>query len=245
MGKSVLVLGESGSGKSTSIEGLDPTKTTVFSALGKGLPFAKSRKHYTVWNKDTNPSGNLILTSSSKAIAQWLQHINKNMLHVTTVVVDDNTFLSSKELDRRRDETGFVKFNDIAHDFLVLSEIANTLREDLNVYFMHHVQTEGDGILENKTFKAMSSGKMINEKLGSVEAQFEIVLFACKMDGDGEEILYKFKTRDKYSTAKTPKGMFTEQYIDNDLSIVNKAIKCFYNDDCEEEVVKVINNKSK
>ena len=79
MGKSILVLGESGSGKSTSIRTLDPKKTVLFSALGKGMPFPRSSKNYTTWDKATNPNGNLILTSSSKAIAQWLQHINKNM----------------------------------------------------------------------------------------------------------------------------------------------------------------------
>lgn len=235
MGKSILALGKSGSGKSTAARNLDPKKTIIFSALGKGLPFPKSWKNYTVWNKEQNPNGNLIVTSSSKAIAQWLQHISKNMPHITTAVVDDNTFLAAKELDRRRDENGYQKFNDIAHDFLHLSELANTLREDLNVYFMHHVKEDGDGILEDKTYKALSYGKMIDEKLGSIEAQFDIVFLACKMDGDNDTISYKFKTRDKYGSAKTPMGMFEEEYIDNDLNQINKVIQCYYNDDCQDE----------
>jgi hypothetical protein len=243
MGKSILVLGESGSGKSTSIRTLDPTKTVLFSALGKGMPFPKSSKNYTIWDKNTNPNGNLILTSSSKAIAQWLQHINKNLPNVTTVVVDDSTFLSAKELDRRRDENGYQKFNDIAHDFLALSEVANTLRPDLNVYFMHHVKEVGDGVLEDKFIKAMSHGKMIDENLASIEAQFEIVLLSCKINGDGDDFQYKFKTRDKYSSAKTPMGMFSDALIDNDLDKVNKAIACYYSEDCEEVVVEVENVK--
>lgn len=236
MGKSILVLGESGSGKSTSIENLDPTKTVVFSALGKGLPFAKSRKNYTIWDREKNPKGNLIVTSSSEQISQFLKLISEKRPNVTTVVVDDSTFLSAKELDRRRSEQGYQKFNDIAHDFLHLSEIANTLREDLNVYFMHHVRTEGDGILEDKFVKAMSHGKMIDEKLASVEAQFEIVFLSCKIKGENGEPSYKFKTRDTSSSTKTPKGMFSEQFIDNDLELVNKAINCFYDDDCKEDV---------
>lgn len=245
MGKSTLILGESGSGKSTAARTLDPTKTVLFSALGKGMPFPKSTKNYTIWNKDTNPNGNLVYTSSSKAIAQWLQHINKNMPHVTTAVIDDSTFLSAKELDRRRDENGYQKFNDIAHDFLVLSEIANTLRPDLNVYFMHHVKKQEDDVTGDKFLSAMSHGRMIDEKLASIEAQFEIVLMACKISGDGDDFQYKFKTRDKYSSAKTPMGMFKDALIDNDLAAVNKAIACYYNDDCGEGEVIVVNNKKK
>jgi len=250
MGKSILALGKSGSGKSTSARNLDPKKTIIFSALGKGLPFPKSWKNYTIWNKETNPNGNLIVTSSSKAIAQWLVHISKNMPQVTTVMVDDNTFLAAKELDRRRDEAGYQKFNDIAHDFLQLSELANTLREDLNVYFMHHVKETGDDIIEDKSYKALSYGKMIDEKLGSIEAQFDIVFLACKMDGDkSDDIAYRFKTRDKNGSAKTPMGMFDEEYIDNDLDMINKVIACYYNDDCIEDTegtsVVVTKTKSK
>jgi len=165
------------------------------------------------------------------------------MTHITTIVVDDNTFLAAKELDRRRDENGYVKFNDIAHDFLQLSELANTLREDLNVYFMHHIREEGDGILEDKTYKAMSYGKMIDEKLGSIEAQFDIVFLACKVDGEKDEIAYKFKTKDKLGSAKTPMNMFEDEFIDNDLSMINKVISCYYNDDCSETVAVVNSNK--
>jgi len=230
--KSVLIIGESGSGKSTSMKNLNPKETIVFSTLGKGLPFKNSRKNYSVWSKDSNPDGNIVITSSAKTIGHWLQHVSNKMPHIKTCVIDDSTFLSAKELDRRKDEIGYVKFNDIAHDFLMLSEIANTLREDLTIYFLYHVKIEGDGILEAKTIKAMSHGKMIDEKLASVEAQFEIVLLACKMLDDNNNLIYKFKTRDMNSTAKSPLGMFEEEYIDNDIDLVNKAIKCYYSEEC-------------
>lgn len=224
----ILIIGPSGSGKSTSIRNLDPKKTMVFSTLGKGLPFKGSKKNYTVFNKESNPKGNVIISSSSKVICQWLKHINENMPEVTSIVVDDNTFLTAKELDRRRDEKSYDKFNDIAHEFLVISEVANTLRPDLNVYFLHHTKTDGDGLLENKTYRAMSYGKLVDEKLASIEAQFEIVLLACKLTTEAGEIEYKFKTRDVESTAKTPIGMFDEVYIDNDLALINERIKEYY-----------------
>ena len=228
MGKAVLVLGESKAGKSTSLRNLDPKKTMIFSVLGKGLPFKSSAKNYSLWNKETNPEGNVIVTSSAKIITKWLSFVSEKMSHITVCVIDDSTFLSAKELDRRRDENGYVKFNDIAHDFLVISEAANTLREDLNVYFMHHLTTEGDGIMEPKKLKAMSHGKMISEKLCSIEAQFEIVFLALKLIDKDNNISYKFKTRDANSTCGTPMDMFEEEYVDNDLEAINNKINCFY-----------------
>jgi hypothetical protein len=180
----------------------------------------------------------LIVTSSTQIIIKWLKFINEKKTDVTSIVIDDSTFLPAKELDRRKNETGYNKFNDIAHDFLEISEIANTLRPDLNVYFLHHAKTDGDGILEEKTVRAQSFGKMIDEKLASIEAQFEIVLLAVKLiEGDGKEISYKFRTKDPYSTAKTPMGMFEDEYIDNDLDVVNKAISCYYEEECDEQPI--------
>jgi hypothetical protein len=228
VGKAILVLGESKAGKSSSLRNLDPKKTIIFSVLGKGLPFKHSAKNYTIMNRESNPDGNVIVTSSAKIITRWLNHISEKLPHVTICVIDDSTFLSAKELDRRRDESGYVKFNDIAHDFLVISETANTLRKDLNVYFMHHLQSEGDGILEPKKQRAMSHGKMINEKLCSVEAQFEIVFLANKVIDRDDKISYKFKTRDANSTCGTPMEMFEDEYIDNDLESINTAINCYY-----------------
>lgn len=235
MSKVSMIIGESKTGKTTSIRTLNPEKTIVFSPLNKGLPFEGSNKFYTVWNKETNPKGNLIRTSSSKVIVQWLKHIHANMPHITVCIIDDNTFVTAKELDRRRDEKSYEKFNDIAHDFLELSEVANSLRDDLNIYILHHTKVEGDGILEPKKVKAATYGKMIDEKLQGMEAQFEIVFLSTKITDESGNILYKFKTRDANSTCGTPMGMFEDEYIDNDLEAINERINCYYNGDCEEE----------
>lgn len=229
MAKAILVLGESGSGKSYSMKNLDPKKTVVFSVLSKGIPIKGSRVNYTIWNKDKNPQGNIVLTSSSHLIGLWLKNISEKRPEITTVVIDDSTFLAAKELDRRRDEVGYVKFSDIAHDYLQLSEIANTLRDDLNIYFMHHVKTTGDGILEDKVIKAMSYGKMIDEKLCSIEAQFEIVLLATKITDENNKTKHVFKTNDPNSTVKTS-GLFETDTIPNDLVLVNDAISKFYDE---------------
>lgn len=234
MGKSILIMGASKAGKTTSIRTLDPKKTVVFSPLAKGLPFEGSGKDYIVRDQATNPDGNLIRSSSSQAIVKWLKHISTNMLHVTVCVIDDNTFITAKELDRRRDEAGYRKYNDIAHDILEITEVANSLRPDLNVYFLHHTKVEGDGILEKQQIKAASFGKLVDEKYQGLEAQFEIVFLATKVVEGDDNISYRFKTKDANSTIGTPMGMFDEEYIDNDLQAVNERINCFYNGDCKD-----------
>ncbi len=239
MGKVGFIMGASKTGKTTSLRNLDPKKTVVFTPLAKGLPFEGSAKNYTVWDKVNNPNGNLIRTSSSKAIVQWLKHISANLPEVTVAVIDDNTFVTAKELSRRKDENGYQKYNDIANDFLELAEVSNTLRSDLNVYILHHTVTVGDGVLERQTVKAATFGKLIDEKLHGMEAQFEIVFLSTKSVDKDDNISYRFKTRDAYSTCGTPMGMFDKEFIDNDLQAVDTRIRCFYTGDCNEQEEKV------
>lgn len=243
MGKVSMIMGSSKAGKTTSLRTLDSTKTIVFSPLSKGLPFDGSMRKYTVWNKETNPTGNLIRTSSSRAIVAWLKHISEKMPHITVAIVDDNTFVTAKELDRRRDEKSYEKFGDIAHDFLELAEVANSLRDDLNVYILHHVTEIGDGILTPKSIKAATFGKMIDERLQGMESQFDIVFLAMKMIDDNNNISYKFKTRAVDANIGTPMNMFDEEYIDNDLQMIDTRIRCYYSGDCEEKPVKVKDQK--
>ena len=77
----------------------------------------------------------------------------------------------------------------------------------------------------------MSYGKMLDEKLGSMEAHFTVVLRAAK-ESEGNEIKYVFYTKDANSTVKTPLGMFEDEKIPNDLKMVREAIDCYYNEEC-------------
>lgn len=231
MSRAVFVIGESGAGKSSAIRTLNPKETFLINALGKDLPFKGSAKIYTYWDKEKNPEGNMIKTSKADVIMKWLKHISDNMPNVKNVVIDDNTFVTSLELIRRTKETTWDKYNDIASNFIQLAELSKSLRDDIIVYILHHTKEEGDGILEEKKVKAMSYGKLVDEKLCSQEAQFTIVLLAKKEKTDNG-IQYSFYTRDQNSTAKTPYGMFDEEKIPNDFQEVRKAIECYYDNEC-------------
>lgn len=233
MAEVILIMGPSGSGKSTSIRTLDPKETFVINTLGKRLPFRGSEKKYTLWNKDTNPTGNVVKTSNSQATLKWLDYIDKNLPHITNVIIEDNTHQSSMEYIRRIKENGWEKFNDIASNMVNVVERAKNMRDDIMVYIVHHTKEDGDGILEEKLTKAMTLGKLVDEKMSSYEAFFTIVLLAQKKSRDNS-IEYVFLTQDANSTAKSPMGMFETAEIPNDLQAVRDAIKCYYNEEnCE------------
>lgn len=230
MSDTVLILGESGSGKSTAIRTLPPEETFLINSLGKDLPFKGSRNMYTTFNKETNPKGNMVVTTHAQVIMQWLNHINEKLPHIHYVVIDDNTHQSSMEYLRRIRETTWDKWNDIAANMITLVQHAKTLRPDLTVFFLHHVTTEGDGLLEAKKIKAQTLGKLVDQKLSSYESYFTVVLLAEKVyNPKTEEVEHFFLTRDGDSTTKSPLGMFDEKNIPNDLALVANTINKYYN----------------
>lgn len=199
MGIPVLILGESGSGKSTSMRNFEPDEISIFNVAGKPLPFKK--KIPKVNTSDYNKIKAGLKQSSKKAFA-----------------IDDSQYLLCFEMFEKAKETGFNKFTDMALNFYNLIQfIIKQLPDDVIVYFLHHVETTADGKQKAKTI-----GKMLDEKL-TVEGLFSIVLL-CETDG----IDYKFITQsDGYTTAKSPMDMF-DKSIDNDLKIVDTAIREYW-----------------
>lgn len=232
MSRTVFYIGPSGSGKTSAMRTLNPETTFIFNALGKELPWKGSAKQYKYWNKEEK-TGNMVKTSHTKAILAWLDFINKEMPWIKDICIDDHTFLTSLELQRRSKEEGWGKFNDIAQNFLDLAEKCKTLREDLVIHIMHHTQISGDGIVEDKQYRAMSYGKLLDEKLGTQEAQFTVVLRSAK-ENNSNHIEYVFYTADPNSSAKAPFEMFNEATIPNDMNLVSTTLRCYYDDDCVE-----------
>src|SRR5690606_35368189 len=151
---------------------------------------------YTYWHKENNTKGNMIKTSQAGSVLRWLDFIDKDpsMQHIKNVVIDDNTFVTSLELLRRSTDTTWEKYTDIAKNFIAVADKSKSLRDDLVICILHHTQTEGDGVIEDKNIRAMSYGKLIDEKLGTQEAQFTLVLRAAK-EKVGNNIEYILYTR--------------------------------------------------
>ena len=204
MATAVLIMGESGSGKSASLRNFAPNEISVFNVTSKPLPFKQ-------WKTKIPKIDNATYTDIANALA----NPNKR-----AYVIDDAGYLLSFEMFKRANETGYSKFTDMAKNFFDMLDFINTkLPNDIIVYITMH--TEDDS--EMHRVKVKTIGKMLDQNL-KIEGLFSIVLRAVQTE-DG----YKFVTRDDMvSTAKSPIGMWEEDMIDNDLKAVDTTIREYY-----------------
>lgn len=204
MATAVLIMGESGSGKSASLRNFAPNEISVFNVTSKPLPFKQGKTKIPKIDNATYTD-----------IANALAKPNKR-----AYVIDDAGYLLSFEMFKRANETGYGKFTDMAKNFFDMLDFINTqLPSDIIVYITMH--TEDDS--EMHKVKVKTIGKMLDQNL-KIEGLFSIVLRAVQTE-DG----YKFVTRDDMvSTAKSPIGMWEEDMIDNDLKAVDTTIREYY-----------------
>lgn len=199
MGIPVLILGDSGSGKSSSLRNFKPEEIGVFNVAGKPLPFRSALP--TVHNARYANITKMLAKPSKKVY-----------------VVDDAQYLMVFEAFSKAKETGYGKFTDMALNYYNLIQfVIQQTPPDLIVYFLQHTDRDENGRLHAKTL-----GKMLDSQL-TVEGLFSIVLH-CQTDG----VRHFFATQsDGTSTAKSPMGMF-EHEIDNDLKMVDATIREYW-----------------
>ena len=200
MGIPVLILGESGSGKSASLRNFEPEDVSIFNVAAKPMPFRKKLP-----TRSTSDYG--LITAS---IAQSKKK---------SFVIDDSQYLMCFESFTRAKDTGFTKFTDIAlHFYNLVQFIINKTPPDVIVYFLHHTETDTN---TSKT-KAKTMGKMLDNQL-TLEGLFSIVLM-CVTDGKKHSFITQ---SDGFTTAKSPMEMFPD-VIDNDLKVVDQTIREYY-----------------
>lgn len=228
MAEIILVVGESSTGKSTAIQGLNPSETFVISCAQKTLPFKGSKKLYTKYSKKDAPDGNFYSTSSPEIIEKLLAYVDQTP-RFTNLVIDDAGMLLTFGLFERMDEVGFKKFEQIAKSFSDILLKVRDLREDLKVFVMLHEEEilSEDGSYRKRIVSIPS--KMIREKL-SPDRLSNYALFTYREadPDDNNNLKYYFITgNDLYCAAKSPKGCFNAKLIDNNLQIVVDAIDKF------------------
>lgn len=205
MGIPALILGESGSGKSTSLRNFKPDEVAVFNVASKPLPFR---------NK-------ISAVANGTTYAQIEASLKKGAFK--RYVIDDSQYLLCFEYFRTANETGYGKFTNMALNFYnLIQTVIKDTPPDCIVYFLHHTETVDGGKLKAKTI-----GKMLDEKL-TIEGLFSIVLM-CQTDGTNHQFITQ---SNGYTPAKSPMEMFTLE-IDNDLALVDKTIREYYNFDKE------------
>jgi len=216
MSEIVAIIGASGSGKSTAIESLNPKETMVISVLGKPLPFLGWKKKYSGVKK------NYMVTAKAHEILKTLKYVNNSQPDIKTVVLDDFQYIMATELMKRAGEKGYDKFTDVGTQIWNIIRRAQTLRDDLTVFFLAHEEDAQGGKRKMKTI-----GKMLDSWV-TLEGMFTTVLFATTSGEDGVE--YQFQTQtDGYTTAKSPRGMFEEVLIPNELQYVREKMDEYNN----------------
>lgn len=206
MGIPVLILGESGTGKSASLRNFEPDDVSIFNVAAKPLPFRKKLP--------------IKSTSDYNAICQGIAQSQKKAF-----VIDDSQYLLCFESFAKAKETGYGKFTDMAlHFYNLVQFVIHQTPPDVIVYFLHHTETDGN----TGKVKAKTMGKMLDNQL-TLEGLFSIVLMAYT---DGKK--HTFITQsDGFTTAKSPMEMFPVE-IDNDLKAVDQAIREYYELDKKE-----------
>lgn len=203
MGIPVLLIGKSGSGKSASLRNF--SEAGIINVLGKPLPFKNAPECYIT--DDYNKIKNALIKADKKSM-----------------VIDDAGYLMTNQFMRGHSSTGngnaiFTFYNDLGDEFWKLIRfVVDQLPREKTVYFIMHEDKNDIGDIKPK-----SIGKMLDEKV-CIEGMFTIVIRSMK---DGGKYVFKTQT-DGFDVCKTPMGMFETDSIDNDLSVVDKTIREYY-----------------
>lgn len=206
MAKMILIMGEGGSGKTSSLRNLPPEEHFYIDCDKKGLNFKG-------WKEKYIEKKNYYKTDDTNTILSLWKKINDDKPEIKYITVDTiNSIMIADEMLRRKDK-GYDKWEDLAFSIQNLIMNAPNLRDDLTIIFIGHTQTDDDGFT-----KLLTNGKKLN-KIG-LEKYFNTVLLAKCVDGK-----YLLETRANNSTARTPFEAFDELEIDNDITKVIEVLK--------------------
>ncbi|NBH15590.1 ATP-binding protein [Lachnospiraceae bacterium] len=213
MAKVIAIMGESGSGKTTSMRNLDPAKTYYIDADRKGLSWKGWRSQYN------SEAKNYVRCDDVNIVRQYIKKLSESCPQIKYIVVDTINGLMVADEMRRSKEKGYDKWVDLATCVWDLVVDCYNFRDDLTIIFTAHTQTETDDSGYRFT-RIQTSGKKLNKIV--LESKFTTVLLSKCVDGK-----YLFETRANNSTAKTPMGAFEDFEIENDIVKVIEALEEF------------------
>lgn len=236
MANGIAVVGDSGSGKSTSISqieelniiGLKPEETFIINVKGKPLPMRGWKQKYKAIDLSKPPIvGNYLATTDSALIIKTLQFINVNRPDIKHVVLDDGQYVMSEEFMANALKAGYDKFNRMAKNMYDIINTGINMRDDLNFILMTH-DDEEDGKSKIKTL-----GKMLDDKV-NLAGLFTVVLYTTtKTSMQGTQYFFvtnkHIDDRGIHIMAKSPIGMFEEKLIPNDMGFVLEKIEEYNN----------------
>lgn len=213
MAKVICVMGESGSGKTTSMRKLDPSTTFYVDCDKKGLAWKGWKNQY---NKEKK---NYLKTDAPRVVQNLLEKVNtsKDAAHIKTVVIDTINGIMVADEMRRCKEKGYDKWQDLAQSVYDIVDYALIMRDDVTIIFVAHTQTEHDDAGYMFT-RIKTNGKKLDKIC--LESKFPVVLLAKCRDNT-----HIFETQANMSTAKTPLGAFDSAEIPNDIALVMQHLE--------------------
>lgn len=222
-----IILGASGTGKSSSIRSLDPKETLILNVLKKKLPFKGSSSLY-----NSNENKNLFNIDDYISAINLLEACNKNAPYIKNIIIDDAIYILRKEYFKRAKESGYGKYTELAQHFQQLISTCENLRDDINVFFILHSEEVSS---DNTTvgYKVSTIGKLLDTQYNPIEVVPMVLYSSIKYDDKGNATYGFYTHRFKEGTveipAKSPADMFEEDFIPNDLGYVVKKMNEYYN----------------
>ena len=197
----VLLMGASGTGKSTSLRNLPAEETAIINVTNKPMPFR-------------NKNGLKITSCTNyEQMIKAILSTNKRI-----IVVDDSSYMMTFENFEKATQKGYDKFTTMAINYYNLIETPKKCDGEKIIYFVTHEEIDENGITHPK-----SIGKMLSQQL-VIEGLFSIVLRSMQKENQ-----YVFQTHnDGTSVCKSPIDMFADDFIPNDLAEVDKIIREYY-----------------
>ena len=221
MAKVIAIMGESGSGKTTSMRNLPPETTYYIDCDKKGLSWRgwknqyKNKVNYTATDYPTNVKRLLVWLNGKDPDGKASE--NKAGLKFKTVVIDTLNGIMVAEEMRNVKVQGYGKWTDLATYIYDILDYALSMRDDITVIFIAHSETISDD--NGMVFtRIRTNGRKLDKIV--VESKLTTVLLAECRDGK-----YIFHTHADRSSAKTPLGAFAEDEIDNDITAVIAALE--------------------
>jgi len=219
--KLIGVVGQTSTGKSTSIKYLNPDETYIINVAKKELPFKSSEKMYNAEKKNYKE------VDDANEISRLLKTISEKAPHIKNIVIEDSNYIMGFTMVEKATETGFAKFSIMARDMVDLFRTARLLRDDIIVFYFTHPEVIEDGG-EIIGYKIKTAGKLIDNQV-LLEGLLTVCLYTSVEEQKDGTVNYEFVTnRYRKMPAKSPAEMFDQLKIPNNLQLVVDSVNKYY-----------------